>query len=110
MTTCGLGACWLQRPGVCARLSKLVLDHSEPLAVLFREEVVEQGRLTTAEEAGKHSHRDALVFDSCIRHEAGEERNEEQKCAHTTVQVVCSRCRVALAALRSVDEGPGGDV
>ena len=46
MTTCGLGARWLQRPGVCARLSKLVLDHSEPLAVLFREEVVEQGRLT----------------------------------------------------------------
>ena len=86
MTTCGLGARWLQRPGVCARLSKLVLDHSEPLAVLFREEVVEQGRLTTAEETGKHSNRDALVFDSCIRHEAGEERNEEQKCAHTTVK------------------------
>ena len=97
MTTCGLGARWLQRPGVCARLSKLVLDHSEPLAVLFREEVVEQGRLTTAEEAGKHSHRDALVFDSCIRHEAGEERNEEQKCAHTTRQVV-PRC-VLVAAL-----------
>ena len=41
--------------------ARLVLDHRQLLAVLSRQDVVEQRRLATAKEASQHSHGNARV-------------------------------------------------
>ena len=54
--------------GIDVDLAELVLDHGDAVAVLSRQDVVEQRRLAGAEEAGEDRHRDLFRGRCFVEH------------------------------------------